>query len=133
MIKQTILSLLFCFLSIVGFTQKEDLITEDADKISTRFDTPLDYERISYPEDSFGTYLRGLKLKDMGSPILYYDGRRKSTLYHISVIDLPILSRDLIQCADAVIKLRAEYFYNRKEYDFKSASDFKKRPANPCA
>jgi hypothetical protein len=32
-------------------------------------------------------------------------------------LDIPILNKDLIQCADAVIKLRAEYFYKDKQYN----------------
>ena len=53
----------------------------------------------------------------MGAPVLLYDGRKKFIESHISVIDMPILPQDLIQCADAVIKLRAEYLYSKKDYD----------------
>ena len=50
--------------------------------------------------------------------MLTYDGRIKPNrgVYH-AVVDLPIGSRDLHQCADAVMRLRAEYLYQQKAYD----------------
>lgn len=95
----------------------ENLIIKNEKTIESRFLTPNGYEREIYPKDSFGTYLRNLNLKEMGAPVLLYDGRKKFIESHISVIDMPILPQDLIQCADAVIKLRAEYLYSKKDYD----------------
>lgn len=111
---------LFSFLSILLFSfisYGESLILESGDTISTRFRTPESYEREVYAKNSFATYLRELTLKEIGSPVLFYDGRKKFIPSYVSVIDMPILTQDLIQCADAVIKLRAEYFYKEKEYD----------------
>ncbi len=95
----------------------ENLIIKNGKTIESRFLTPKGYEREKYSEDSFGTYLRSLSLKEMGAPVLLYDGRKKFIESHISVIDMPILPQDLIQCADAVIKLRAEYLYSKKNYN----------------
>lgn len=74
---------------------------------------PRGYHRTSLPPDSFGAWLRRLPLKPPGSPVRLHDGRRKANQSaHHSVIDLPIGRRDLHQCADAVIRLRAEFLYD---------------------
>lgn len=85
--------------------------------ISTRFNVPNGFERTTEDESSFGYYLRNLPLKPNGSDVLYYDGRTKSNQVHTAVVDLPIGKRDLHQCADAVMRLRAEYLWNTKQYD----------------
>ncbi|MCD7979297.1 MAG: DUF4846 domain-containing protein [Fusobacterium sp.] len=55
----------------------ENLIIKNEKTIESRFLTPNGYEREIYPKDSFGTYLRNLNLKEMGAPVLLYDGRKK--------------------------------------------------------
>lgn len=107
----------FILFILHAMTFSKNLIVKDGETISSRFLVPSEYEREYYPEDSFGTYLRSLKLKEMGAPVHLYDGREKFVQSYISVIDMPILPQDLIQCADAVIKLRAEYLYSQKKYD----------------
>ena len=109
--------LIFILFILHAMTFSKNLIVKEGDTVSSRFLVPSGYERENYPEDSFGTYLRELKLKKMGTPVLLYDGREKFVKSHISVIDIPILPQDLIQCADAVIKLRAEYLYKQKKHD----------------
>ncbi|TGL85468.1 hypothetical protein EHQ68_16775 [Leptospira congkakensis] len=88
-----------------------------ADSIKERFTPPNNFNRVSYPDGSFATYLQNFPLKPKGSPVLLYDGRTKTNQVHVAVLDFPLLRDDLIQCADAVMKLRAEYFYSLKEYD----------------
>jgi hypothetical protein len=62
--------------------------------------------------DSFPDWLRYLPLKPPGAPVLLFDGRPKSDqTLHAAVIDIDVGRRDLQQCADAVIRLRAEYLY----------------------
>lgn len=82
------------------------------------FNPPADYTRTQAEAASFARYLRNLPLKDPGSEVLYYDGSaKKNRGVYTAVIDLPIGSRDLHQCADAVIRLRAEYLYEIKAFD----------------
>lgn len=66
--------------------------------------------RINQDSGSFGAWLRELPLKPASARIHLYDGREKSVqraLYR--VIDLPIGERDLQQCADVAMRLRADY------------------------
>jgi len=80
--------------------------------IATRFSTPADFERIAVSDGSFGAYLRSLPLEPAGAPVLLFDGRRKSRDdVHAAVIDLDVGPRDLQQCADSILRLRAEYLF----------------------
>lgn len=92
-------------------------IVESENTISGRFIPPADYARRTYPETSYQFFLRNIPLKNFGSPVLLYNGAVKINKVHISVLNVPILKTDLIQCADAVIKLRAEYLFHNKRYD----------------
>jgi len=93
-------------------------INPEGHTIESRFLVPSGYERISQNKDSFAGYLRRLPLKPHGSEVLYYDGKPKPNQnVYDAVVDLSIGKRDLHQCADAVIRLRAEYFYEEGDYE----------------
>lgn len=83
-----------------------------------RFAPPPGYERVATDSGSFAFYLRHLPLKSRGAKVLRYDGREKtnSDIYE-AVVDLPIGKKDLHQCADAVIRLRAEYLWRSGQHD----------------
>lgn len=96
---------------------KINLINEDGKVISERIDVPKGFERIEAKEGTFGDYLRSLPLKPHGSPVLYYNGDTKSAEVYVAVLDIDIGDRDLQQCADAAMRLRAEYLYSKSEFD----------------
>ena len=86
--------------------------------IETRILPPSEFKRIDVSINSFASYLRQLPLKPQGETVLLYDGRTKHN-YDIyeAVVDLPIGKRDLHQCADAIMRLRAEYLWKQRKYD----------------
>lgn len=93
-------------------------INPEGSTISTRFNAPKGYKEIYADGSSFSNYLRSLPLKPHGSQVLFYNGQTKrNNLIYDAVVDLPIGKRDLHQCADAIMRLRAEYFFQKKKYD----------------
>ncbi|WP_455156519.1 DUF4846 domain-containing protein [Treponema socranskii] len=102
------------FLTIIEVYSQN--INQKGNSIIERFLPPEGYERVTVEEKSFGNYLRTFPLKKYGSPVLLYNGNEKRNKVYISVFDFPLLKTDLIQCADAVIKLKAEYLYKYGKY-----------------
>ncbi len=88
-----------------------------ADTISQRFSPPTGFVRAPAPADSFATWLRRAPLKPAASLVKYFNGKVKPNNVYVAVLDFDVGKRDLQQCADAVIRLRAEYLYSRKQFD----------------
>jgi len=78
--------------------------------VETRFKPPEGFIRTKIHDGSFEKYLRILPLKPDGSEVLFYNGEVKTNnnIYD-AVINLEIGKKDLHQCADAIMRLRAEY------------------------
>lgn len=94
----------------------ESLIITDGQTIVERFDVPHGFMRLESEEESFAYYLQNLPLKPDGAKVKYYDGREKLRDVYLAVVDFNLGERDLQQCADAVIRLRAEYLYAKDRY-----------------
>lgn len=115
-LKNIILPFLVAFVGQWGFAQVQ--VNSSGMNVCDRFDPPEGFERIPIHHESFANYLRNLPLKDHNVPVQYFDGRIKNkTDVHAAVVDLPIGRKDLHQCADAIIRLRAEYLYEAQEFD----------------
>jgi hypothetical protein len=85
--------------------------------IAAEIPPPEGYERIEVSAESFANWLRHLPLKQKGTPVYLYDGRKKGNQgAHFAVVDIDAGAWDLQQCADAIIRLRAEYLYARGQY-----------------
>ena len=99
-------------------TERKELINPEGTIIRTRVLVPQDFKRTTEPSTSFATYLRNLPLKPHNTAVKYYNGSIKENRnVYDAVVDLDIGKRDLHQCADAVMRLRAEYLYGQKKYD----------------
>ncbi len=98
--------------------QKTTLQDSLENKIATRFDAPNDYTRSTLKFNSFGHYLRNLPLKSINEKVRYFNGNTKQAQnVYCGVVDLEIGNKNLHQCADAIIRLKAEYHWHQKEYD----------------
>ncbi len=104
-------------------------INKNGMTVDERYPAPQGYSKVALANDSFGAFLRQQELKPYGDKVKYYDGRTKNNngIYD-SVFRVDIGKRDLHQCADAVMLLRAEYLYSLGLYDeisFNFVSGFK--------
>ena len=97
--------------------QAVSLINTEGQTIAERFDVPQGFARRESKEGSFADYLQNLSLKPNGTKVKYYDTREKSAEVYLAVVDFNLGERDLQQCADAVIRLRAEYFYDAQRFN----------------
>jgi hypothetical protein len=63
---------------------------------------------------SWGEWLRGLPLRPAGTPARLYNGQLKDRQEVVAaVVNIDVGTQDLQQCADAVIRLRAEYLFSQ--------------------
>jgi hypothetical protein len=86
--------------------------------LEQRFPVPEGVRRTPAQAGSFAHYLRNLQLRSEGTPVLLFDGSPKARQdVHAAVVDLSVGRKDLQQCADAVIRLRAEYLYANGRQD----------------
>ncbi|MGN7819352.1 DUF4846 domain-containing protein [Chitinophaga sp. 22536] len=86
---------------------------------------PAGYTRIAVEKNAFGEWLRNCTLKPDKTVYLYTGAPKRNQQAQYAVLDVPVGKRDLQQCADAVIRLRAEYLYksNRTETIVFKATD----------
>ncbi|WP_411971698.1 DUF4846 domain-containing protein [Sphingobacterium sp. Lzh-3] len=106
-------------------------INPDGMTIKSRILLPKGFKRPAYRVEEFGNFLENLPLYPIDQEVHYYDGKIKprNNIYN-SVVKLDIGKRDLHQCADAVMRLRADYLYQQKRYKdikFNFLSDSKPR------
>ncbi|MCF6348459.1 MAG: DUF4846 domain-containing protein [Flavobacteriaceae bacterium] len=100
-------------------TIKQHILTNPTGKtIKTRFNTPKGFHRVQPKEGSFQYYLQNFSLKPQDSKVHLYNGDLKNRQdVHQAILDISVGKRDLQQCADATMRLRAEYLYQKKQFD----------------
>lgn len=91
---------------------KKQLIRPEGETLSTRIAEPEGFLRVQADAGSLSDFLRGYPMKEDESPVLLYDGTEKGNQQaHAAVFALPIENEDLQQCADSVMRVYAEYFW----------------------
>ncbi len=94
------------------------LINPAGETVETRILPPPGYVRSTVGEGTFARYLRQLPIKPHGAPLRLFDGTVKpNNGLYVAVVDMDIGDKDLHHCADAVIRLRAEYLWRTKQYN----------------
>lgn len=91
---------------------------DDTVTLKHRINAPQGYIRTPVECGGFGDWLRNLPLKAGNPPVHLFTGAQKlNQAAHAAVVDIDVGDRDLQQCADAIIRLRAEYLYAQGALD----------------
>lgn len=86
-----------------------------AETLAARFPAPPGFTRVAVDPGSWGEWLRALPMKPAGSPVLLHSGAPKWRQdVHAGVVDIDVGNRDLQQCADAIMRLRAEWLWSAR-------------------
>ncbi|MGB0881373.1 MAG: DUF4846 domain-containing protein [Vicingaceae bacterium] len=99
----------FCFPWLANYDYNQSLINNVS--------LPEGYIRVKNENASFENWLRHLPIS-VDDLVYLHDGSKKyNQKAQFKVVDIDIGKRDLQQCADAVMRLRAEYLYATKQID----------------
>ncbi len=82
--------------------------------IQNEIPVPPGAKRLETSKGLFGHWLQNLPLKKAGHyPLLFNGSKKGNDEAHYRVIDIDVGEHNLQQCADAVLRLRAEFLWNR--------------------
>ena len=77
---------------------------------------PAGFKRVDAAQGSWGAWLRGVPLKRALTVYLFNGMPKRNQAAQFAVLDVSVGKEDLQQCADAVMRLRAEFLYSRQDY-----------------
>jgi hypothetical protein len=85
--------------------------------VKDRINPPAGFQRALAEPGTFGDYLQNFPVKEDGTKVLLFDGREKYRQdVHAAILDIDVGKRDLQQCADAIMRLRAEHLYHASRF-----------------
>ncbi|HMF73342.1 MAG TPA: DUF4846 domain-containing protein [Flavitalea sp.] len=77
---------------------------------------PAGFERSVSGPQTFSTWLRNIRLKPDNIVYLFDGTPKKNQSAQFAVLDIYVGPKDLQQCADAVMRLKAEYLYSQRKF-----------------
>lgn len=90
---------------------------EEAQSLEARIAPPAGFERVEAPLNSYADWLRKLPMKPGHPEVKLYNGELKGNQSaQYAVLDIDVGDKDLQQCADAVMRLKAEYHYSCDDF-----------------
>lgn len=87
--------------------------------LSERFLPPVGFSQIPLDKNSFGNWLHNLPLKSKETSVRSYDEKvilDGNSFELAGIVDIDVGNKDLQQCADFLIRLRAEYLWSAKRF-----------------
>lgn len=90
---------------------------DDSESLINRFKPLKGFSLVPAQKGSYAEWLQFLPLEPRKTKIKLYNGKKKFLqILNAGVVKIDVGKRDLQQCADAVIRLRAEYLYSKQLY-----------------
>jgi hypothetical protein len=106
------------FVDTSGSKYAWDKMYNPVQALEHRIAPPAGYVRKPFPTGSFGEWLRGVPLKPGKPQVMLFNGQPKENQdAQFAVLNIDVGKRDLQQCADAVMRLRAEYLFSQGQHD----------------
>jgi hypothetical protein len=75
---------------------------------------PEGYKRMDFSKNSFATWLRNMRVKKDKRVFLYNGVLKSNQSAQYAVLDIPVGKKNLQQCADAIMRLRAQYLLDQE-------------------
>jgi Domain of unknown function (4846) len=88
-----------------------------ADRTVEAIPLPAGFHRVPLDVESFAAWLRKVTLKKDNTVYLYNGQRKANQDAQFAVLNISVGHEDLQQCADAVMRLRAEYLFSIHDYE----------------
>ncbi len=108
--------LLTLLVSPSPYSWKTDLSPDQ--QLQHRIPAPEGFSRCAVDSNSFAFWLRHFPLLEGRPEVYLYNGALKGNQSaHYAVLDIDVGNRDLQQCADAVMRLKAEYHFGQQQYE----------------
>lgn len=92
-------------------------VDPDGKTVQTRIQTPEGFKRTEVEQGSFGEYIRDYKLLPHGTKLPVYDGTTLSSAGAAAIFDISLGDDGYQQCADSIIRLYSDYYYENGQYD----------------
>lgn len=83
--------------------------TQHTNRTVEQIPVPANYKRINVSSGSFGWYLRKQELKKEKTVYLYNGKEKYNQQAQYAVLNISVGNKDLQQCADAIMRIRAEF------------------------
>ncbi len=96
------------------YSEKSNLEKEYS--IVSDIQPPNGFHAVPFDSNSFEAYLSELPIKQDDTVKLYNGQPKANQRNHFAVIQIDVGNRDLQQCADAAIRLRAEYLFSQRRH-----------------
>ncbi len=98
--------------------QEQFIIHKEKNSLIERFPAPKNATLYEANKNTFEFFLQHLPLKEDGKDVQLFNGALKNNQdAHAAILDIEVGNKDLQQCADAVMRLRSEYFFKEKAYE----------------
>jgi hypothetical protein len=77
---------------------------------------PEGYKRVAVSDDRYANFLKSIPLKSDKTVYLFNGIKKGNQQAQYAVMDMDIGHKDLQQCADAVMRIRGEYLFGKKDF-----------------